>query len=121
MLEQGPNVSGLLEPDWVECRPLGASGSMTPWWPPSRGMGIGSRGFVMCLDLLTSVLMKMREGSWGGINRSLASRGSWGGDGSTSRSKGTARLVASGQARHGWLPRPLSPVFQGAGQASCDR
>ena len=62
MLEQGPNVSGLLEPDWVECRPLGASGSMTPWWPPSRGMGISPRGFVMCLDLLTSVLMKMREG-----------------------------------------------------------
>jgi len=66
VLEQGPNVSGLLEPDWVECRSLGASGSMTPWWPPSRGMGIGSRGFVMCLDLLTSVLMKMREGVWGG-------------------------------------------------------
>lgn len=65
-MEQGPNVSGLLEPDWVECRPLGASGSMTPWWPPSRGMGIGSRGFVMCLDLLTSVLMKMPEGVWGG-------------------------------------------------------
>ena len=25
MLEQGPNVSELLEPDWVECRPSGAS------------------------------------------------------------------------------------------------
>jgi hypothetical protein len=31
-------------------------------------MGISRLGFVMCLDLLTSVLMKMREGA-GGLER----------------------------------------------------
>ena len=58
MLERGPNVSGLLEPDWVECRPIGASGLMTPWWLPQPGGGTPGPGVVICLDLLTSVLMK---------------------------------------------------------------
>lgn len=48
----------------MECRPSGASGLMTPWWLPQPEPGTRHPGFVMCLDLLTSVLMKKVGGVW---------------------------------------------------------